>query len=42
MAKNYGQKEEEIIDKPELINYVKENLKREKTINYIVENAKIK
>ena len=42
MAKMYGQKEEEVKNNEHLINYVKENLKTEKTIEYIVTNAKIK
>ena len=42
MAENYGRKEEEVKDNPELIKYVGENLKAEKTINFLVENAKIK
>ena len=42
MAKMYGQKEEDVKKNEQLINYVKENLKTEKTIEYIVANAKIK
>jgi len=42
MAENYGKKEDEVKDNPELIRYVKDGLKSEKTINYLVENAKIK
>ena len=42
MAENYGKKEEEVKDNPELIRYVTDGLKSEKTINYLVENAKIK
>lgn len=42
MAENYGKKEEEVKDNPELVKYVKDNLKVEKTINFLVENAKIK
>ena len=42
MAENYGRKEEEVKDNPELIKYVGDNLKIEKTINFLVENAKIK
>ena len=38
----YGQKEEDVKKNEQLINYVKENLKTEKTIEYIVANAKIK
>ncbi|MBQ3145348.1 MAG: trigger factor [Clostridia bacterium] len=42
MAENYGKKEDEVKDNPELIRYVTDGLKTEKTINYLVENAKIK
>ncbi|MGN1310479.1 MAG: trigger factor [Clostridia bacterium] len=42
MAKAYGQKEEEVKNNEHLINYVKESLKTEKTIEFIVSNAKIK
>ncbi len=42
MAKAYGQKEEDVKNNENLINYVKESLKTEKTIEFIVSNAKIK
>ncbi len=42
MAESYGRKEEEVKDNPELIKYVGESLKSEKTINFLVENAKVK
>ena len=42
MAENYGRKEEEVKDNPELVKYVGDNLKVEKTIDFLVENAKIK
>ena len=42
MAENYGKKEEEVKDNPQLVKYVGENLKTEKTINFLIENAKIK
>lgn len=42
MAENYGRKEDEVKDNPELVKYVKDNLKVEKTISFLVENAKIK
>ena len=42
MAKAYGQKEEDVKNNEQLINYVKESLKTEKTIEFIVSNAKIK
>lgn len=42
MAKMYGQKEEDVKKNEQLISYVKESLKSEKTIDFIVANAKIK
>lgn len=42
MAKAYGQKEEDVKNNEQLINYVRESLKTEKTIEFIVANAKIK
>ena len=42
MAKMYGQKEEDVKNNEQLISYVKESIKSEKTIDYIVTNAKIK
>ena len=42
MAEMYGQKEEEVKNNPNLRKYVEESLKTEKTIHYIVDNAKIK
>ena len=42
MANSYGRKEEEVKDNPQLIKYVGDSLKSEKTINFLVENAKIK
>jgi len=42
MAEMYGQKEEEVKNNPQLRNYVEGTLKTEKTIHYIVDNAKIK
>ena len=42
MAKNYGQKEEDIKKNEQLIDYLKETIKSEKTIEFIVSNAKIK
>ena len=42
MAKNYGQKEEEVKNNPQLKKYVEENLKTEKTVQYIVDNIKSK
>ena len=42
MAENYGRKEEDVKDNPELVKYVTDNLKVEKTISFLVENAKIK
>ena len=42
MANAYGQKAEELEKNENLVNYVKESLKTEKTIEFIVANAKIK
>ena len=42
MADSYGRKEEEVKDNPQLVKYVGDSLKSEKTINFLVENAKIK
>ena len=42
MAENYGRKEEDVKGNPELVKYVTDNLKVEKTISFLVENAKIK
>ena len=41
MAENYGRKEE-VKDNPELVKYVGDSLKTEKTIDFLVENAKMK
>jgi len=42
MAEMYGQKAEEVKNNPQLRNYVEATLKTDKTISYIVDNAKIK
>ncbi len=42
MAKNYNRKVEELQENENLKNYLKESMKTEKAIDYIVENAKIK
>ena len=42
MAEMYGKKLEEVKDNKALIEYVKNNLKTEKTIEHLVEKAKIK
>ena len=42
LAKAYGKTDEELKENEELKKYVEENLKMEKTIEYIVSNAKIK
>ncbi|MCI8273244.1 MAG: trigger factor [Clostridia bacterium] len=42
MAKNYGKKVEEIKGNDNLNNYIKDGIEAEKTIKFIVENAKIK
>ena len=41
LAKTYGRKEEELTSNPELMANVKNGLQTEKTVNYIVENAKV-
>ena len=42
MAKQYGRKEGELLENVQLKEYVEENLKTEKAIDYIVQNAKKK
>ncbi len=42
MAEKYNKKEEELKDNEQLKNYLKENLKTEKVIDFLVKNAKIK
>ncbi len=42
MAKNYNRKEEELINNTQLNDYIKESLKSEKAIDFLVSNAKIK
>ena len=42
MATNYGKTEDELLKNENLKNYIKESLKTEKTIEFIVNNAKIK
>lgn len=42
MAEKYGKKEDELKDNEQLKNYIKENLKTDKTIALIVDNAKRK
>ena len=42
MAKQYNRNEKELLKNSELKAYIKENLKTEKAIDFIVENAKIK
>ncbi len=41
MANMYGQKEEQLKENENFINYIKESLKNEKAVEFIVENAKI-
>lgn len=41
MAEMYGQKEEQLKENENFVNYVKESLKNEKAVEFIVENAKI-
>jgi len=42
MAEMYGKKEEELKENEQFINYIKDTLKTETTIKFIVDNAKIK
>ena len=42
MATMYGKTEEELKDNEQFINYIKDTLKTEATIKFIVDNAKIK
>lgn len=42
MAKAYGKEAKELKDNEQLVNYIKESLKVESAINFVVENAKIK
>ena len=42
MAKQYGKKEEELLENEQLKEYIAENLKSEKAIEFIVKNAKKK
>ena len=42
MAKQYGRKEEELLDNVQLKEYIAENLKTEKAIEFVVKNAKKK
>ena len=42
MAKQYGRKEEELLENTQLKDYISENLKTEKAIDFIVKNAKKK
>ncbi len=42
MAKAYGKKEEELTENKEFKKYIESSIKSEKTVKYIVDNAKIK
>lgn len=42
MAENYGRNAEELMKNEHLINYIKDSMKAEKAIKFVVENAKIK
>ena len=42
MAKQYGRKEEELLENAQLKDYISESLKTEKAIDFIVKNAKKK
>jgi len=42
MSSMYGKKAEELKENESILSYVKDNLRREATIEFLVENAKIK
>lgn len=42
MAKNYGKEAEELMKNEQLVNYIKDSMKAEKAVKFIVDNAKIK
>lgn len=42
MAEKYGRKEDELLNNENLKKYLEENLKAEKTVDYVVKNAKLK
>ena len=42
MAENYGRKVEDLMNNEHLVNYIKDSMKAEKAIKFVVENAKIK
>jgi trigger factor len=42
MAKNYGKKEDELLQNENIKEYIKKGLVQEKAIEFLVENAKIK
>ena len=42
LAKTYGRKEEDLLKNEELKNNVKDSLVSEKTVEFIIENAKVK
>lgn len=42
MATNYGRDAEELMKNEQLVNYISENMKAEKAIKFVVDNAKIK
>ena len=42
MAKNYGRPEDELLKNEDLKNYVTDNMKYEKAIAFILDNAKMK
>ncbi len=42
MAKNYGKEASELMKNEQLINYIKDSMKAEKAVKFVVDNAKIK
>lgn len=42
MAKNYGKEADELMKNEQLVNYIKDSMKVEKAVKFVVDNAKIK
>ena len=42
MATNYGKEADELMKNEQLINYIKDSMKAEKAVKFVVDNAKIK
>ena len=42
MAKNYGKEADELMKNEQLVNYIKDSMKYEKAVKFVVDNAKIK